>query len=92
MIGLNSLQIKPQHKFSWKKQTWGAFELALRVSHLDLSNKEIRGGEMSVVMGGLNWYLNDYVRLMFNAGYADVTETEDTGDLIILQTRLQMQF
>ena len=85
-------QIKPRQDFSWKNRTWGAFEAALRFSHTDLSNKEIRGGEMTIVMAGLNWYLSPYYRLMFNVGRADVQETDDTGDLLIFQTRLQVQF
>ena len=85
-------QVKPRKDFSWKHRTWGAFELTARLSRLDLSNEQIRGGEMNIVMGGFNWYWNPYVRLMFNAGYADISDTDETGDLALLQTRVQMQF
>jgi len=45
---------------------WGAFELAFRASYADLSNKDIIGGTESNLSLGLNWYLNEKLRLMAN--------------------------
>jgi len=45
---------------------WGAFEVAARASYVDLTNKDITGGEESNVSLGLNWYLNDQFRIMTN--------------------------
>lgn len=43
---------------------WGAFELAGRFSYVDLTSADIKGGRQSNVSLGLNWYLNQNVRLM----------------------------
>jgi phosphate-selective porin OprO/OprP len=47
----------------------GAFEVALRYDHLDLSNTPVlarAGNKASSVTLGLNWYFNPYAKLMFN--------------------------
>ena len=44
----------------------GAFELAARVSYVDLTDKDINGGKESNISLGLNWYLNDQLRVMTN--------------------------
>ena len=47
----------------------GAFEVALRYDHVDLSNTPVlaRGGnKASTITGGLNWYVNPYAKLQFN--------------------------
>ncbi len=43
---------------------FGAFELAARLSGLDLSSKDIQGGRESNFSSGLNWYPNDNFRFM----------------------------
>jgi phosphate-selective porin OprO and OprP len=44
---------------------WGAFELAGRVDHYDYADAP-RGGKGKSYTLGLNWYLNDWSRLMLN--------------------------
>jgi len=44
---------------------WGAFELAARVDHYDYADAP-RGGKGVSYTAGLNWYLNDWSRLMFD--------------------------
>ncbi|WP_426287633.1 OprO/OprP family phosphate-selective porin [Luteibacter sp. E-22] len=44
---------------------WGAFELAGRVDHYDYTGAP-RGGTGKSYTLGLNWYLNDWSRLMLN--------------------------
>ncbi len=69
------------HPFSPLNGSWGAFELAARYSTVDLDYKSgafgtapgasaVRGGEQTIVSGGVNWYLNSIVRFMLD--YQDV--------------------
>jgi phosphate-selective porin OprO and OprP len=44
----------------------GAWELAIRWSHLDLNSGDVRGGELNNVTLGTNWYLNPYTRVQWN--------------------------
>ncbi len=45
---------------------WGAWELALRWSQLDLNDGVIAGGRLNDLTAGLNWYLNQYTKFQFN--------------------------
>ncbi len=45
---------------------WGAFELAARASYVDLQDGNVNGGREANLSFGMNWYLNDRVRLMGN--------------------------
>ena len=84
--------LRPNKEFSWKDKTWGAWEVAARVSYLDLNDASVNGGRMAIGMLGLNWYWNHYLRWQFNGGYASVSGGPTPGDLYILQARLQMVF
>lgn len=44
----------------------GAWELACRVSHVDLNHGGVTGGRLTDTTFGLNWYLNAYTRLTVN--------------------------
>jgi len=44
----------------------GAFEVAARISYVDLNDKDIIGGQETNITLGLNWYLNTRFRVMFN--------------------------
>lgn len=44
----------------------GAWEIAARWSFLDLSQRDVTGGTMQNLTGGLNWYVNPYCKCVFN--------------------------
>lgn len=44
----------------------GAWELAFRVSYLDLNGGQAIGGRMTDLTIGVNWYLNPYLRMTAN--------------------------
>ncbi len=90
-------KIRPRRNFSMRKgeeRGWGAWELAVRYSNIDLDSGYSfpGGGNESNVTLGLNWYLNPNTRLMFNYIDADIDHPLYSGDLEIFQTRFQLAF
>ena len=79
---------KPDHPFDPIHGTgWGAFELLARYSDINLNWHEgnqtqldatvaalggVRGGEQKITTLGLNWYLNNNLRFMFDYEMVDV--------------------
>lgn len=45
---------------------WGAWELAARFSAVDLTDEDIVGGRQANLSAGINWYLNDHLRIQAN--------------------------
>jgi len=82
--------IEPSRPLSWKARQIGAVEAALRLSYVDLSNDDIRGGTASAITSGINWYWNRYVRLQFNVGYTHASGGPRPGDAAVLQTRFDL--
>jgi phosphate-selective porin OprO/OprP len=80
-------RVKPKKNFGAGGP--GAWELAMRYSHLDLSDEEVQGGELDDITVGVNWYLNPNTRFMFNYVHADLDEV---GQSDTLQTRAQVDF
>jgi phosphate-selective porin OprO/OprP len=65
------LGIVPEHPFSLAGGGWGAWEIAGRVSTVDLNDQlgtatGIAGGRQTIYTAGLNWYVNGNVRFMFD--------------------------
>lgn len=71
----------------------GAWEVAYRYSYGDLIDDDVNGGRTGDHTVGLNWYLNPYMRLMFN--YIRST-TDDAaaldGVIDVYQMRAQIDF
>jgi len=94
---------------SFGANQWGAWEVAARYSDLDLNWNEglpgmacsaaftgcVRGGEEKIVTLGLNWYLSNNIRLMFDYLIVDVNRLNASGQQIgqtfnAVGTRLQL--
>jgi phosphate-selective porin OprO/OprP len=58
-------RVIPHQNYHWRGGT-GAWELAARWSHLDLTDGPILGGDMQNLTVGLNWYVNPYCKCVFN--------------------------
>ena len=97
-------RVQPKANFSLAAGTWGAWELGLRYSFLDLddgaenlSGGGIRGGVAENYTLGLNWYLNPFVRTQLNYVHSNVENLVDDGvpegDVVhIIGTRLQVEW
>jgi len=59
-------QAKPKNTFHPLEGRWGAWEIAARLSYLDLNDGNIKGGKELNFTAGLNWYLTSNIRLMLN--------------------------
>jgi len=81
------------------KSNWGAWELAARYSVLDLNDGFITGGEEKNMTFGINWYINEQVRLTANYIIVDNDQNANADgnvlgndDPTIFQMRMQMEF
>jgi phosphate-selective porin OprO/OprP len=59
----------------------GAWEVAGRLSHLDLQDGNVHGGRLTDVTLGVNWYMNAWTRISFNYIHAflDPSGQENNG-------------
>lgn len=94
--------IKPANPFSLAGGGWGAWEVAGRVSRMNLNDQlataaGIAGGRQTVYTLALNWYVNGNVRFMLDylhgnvAKQASPVSTADTGsrfDAIAMRTQV----
>lgn len=78
-------RLKPNSNFG--KDGTGAWEIAARVSNLNLNDAAISGGEIDNYTIAVNWYLNPVTRFMLNYVNADVEGVGD-ADLILLRTQI----
>jgi len=100
-------RVKPKRNFKYhgEDRGWGAWEVALRYSKIDLEDghttylqrafgldRQIWGGEEDNITLGLNWYLNPNARVMLNYINADIDSRVYRGDLNIFQSRFQLAF
>jgi phosphate-selective porin OprO and OprP len=82
--------IRPNRNFD--KGGWGAFEIAYRLSGIDLNNENVNGGKERNATYALNWYLNQFLRISFNI--VDVIEVDGGAfngeEPMIYQMRFQL--
>jgi phosphate-selective porin OprO/OprP len=70
----------------------GAFELTCRLSHTDLTDGNVEGGRLTMLMAGVNWYLQPHIWWMFNYGNGHVSGGPNDGNMFIFQTRIGVDF
>jgi len=76
------------------KTPCGAWEVAVRYDYLNLNDKNVRGGTEQDFTVGLNWYVNNNVRLSANYIRAYISPRLDARKrtLDIIGARLQIKF
>jgi len=80
----------------------GAWQIALRLSRADFSDRDIQGGVGDTLTLALNWYWNAHSRLQFNYGFGDISSRRTTlnngmtpvvaGDYEVAGTRFMIDF
>ena len=97
-------RVTPHREFDpWGAGGWGAFEVATRVSRIDLDDETddpvggVRGGTSDNLTLGINWYFNSYVRLSLNYVHADVERRgfdgrQEGGTVDAVGVRLNWEF
>ncbi len=92
-------RVKPRRNFTGDFGNGpGAWEVALRLSRLDLDGGTARGGKVTALSTALNWYLNPNTRVMLNYIHpwarrndpAAAANYDGAGD--IFQARFQVDF
>jgi len=85
-------RVVPKRNFDFGHGGWGAWELAGRVSYVDLNSGEVNGGRLAMLMTGVNWYLHSHVKWRFDYGFGRVAGHDPEGNLNIFQTRVEVDF
>ncbi len=62
VVPRNNYHVKPGDSC----RTFGAWQVGVRFSYLDLNDKAIRGGQVYDWTVGLNWFLNPNMKVQFN--------------------------
>jgi phosphate-selective porin OprO/OprP len=81
----------PAHPFSFRTfRGTGAWEAAARLSHLDLNESYIQGGRETNATLGVNWYLNENVRMALNYVHGEIGRDTYEGAMDAVQWRMQL--
>ena len=100
--------VRPRRVFDPRAGTWGAWELAARISNtsvdprlfkLGFANPSVSAKTATEYAAGVNWYLNsnikwqfDYARTFFNGGAGTTAAPRDRPDESVLESQLQIAF
>jgi phosphate-selective porin OprO/OprP len=92
-------RVKPNANFNPLKGDWGAFQVGVRYSYVDLNDELVRGGKMWDITAGVNWYLFPNTRVSLNYVHSEldnrlISPDPDNldGNADIVQARFQLDF
>jgi phosphate-selective porin OprO/OprP len=84
--------VKHPFKLRGEERGWGAWEVAARYGAVDISDGPVRGGEHSSLTLGVNWFVNQNVRITTNYIHNEIDHDLYEGDFDVVQTRFQFEF
>jgi phosphate-selective porin OprO and OprP len=83
-------RVYPKKNFAWGAGSgWGALEVALRQSQLNLNSAGINGGRLNDTTLGLTWYLNPNMRILANYVYSNRTPQSSAN---VYEWRVQVDY
>ncbi len=87
-------RVIPLRNFSFGDGGWGAWQVGLRYSYLDLQNKGINGATLHDIDLGVNWFLNPNLSVQWNfaVDHREPTPSGSAGWTYIFGTRLALDF
>ena len=92
-------RVKPNANFNPLKGDWGAFQIGVRYSYIDLNDEFVRGGKMWDITAGINWHLFPNTRVSLNYVHSEldnrlISPDPDNldGNADIVQARFQIDF
>lgn len=85
-------RVVPKEDLAPFQGRWGALELASRLSWVDLSDGDVRGGRMLTVHLGLAWTWNRFARIHAGWVAAHTSGRPEDGTTLVLQSRLELSF
>jgi phosphate-selective porin OprO and OprP len=73
---------------------WGAWQVGVRYTYLDLQNKGVNGATLNDIVLGLNWFWNPNMKIQWNFAFdhREPTPTGSAGWTYVFGTRLAMDF
>jgi len=72
-------RVIPNRSFAFNSSGWGAWQMALRYSFIDLNDKDIRGGREENFTFGVNWFLNPNLRMTLNYVLVNIDEQDNVN-------------
>lgn len=96
--------VKPEKDFSFNNGTWGAWEVVARTGALEIddaafpfaASASTSASKAQSYGTGLNWYLNENVKLATNYNYTQfdggATSGRDKPEEQVIQSRVQIRF
>ena len=85
-------RVKPNRGLAPSQGGWGAWEIAGRVSHVNLNSEGVSGGRLTMGMAGLNWFLYSHLKWRLDYGVGHLSGGSRTGTLRLLQSRIEIDF
>ena len=89
-------RVVPLHNFNvWNRAfDWGAWQVGMRYSYLDLQDKGVNGATLHDIVLGLNWFWNPNMKVQWNfaVDHRDPTPGGSAGWTYIFGTRLALDF